>query len=194
MIVKICGITNPEDAAAAVLAGATALGFNFYPPSPRYISAETASRIAPAVPAGVLKVGVFVNENPARMAETMREAQLDIAQVIGEPPPAGVPYWRVYKVDDFFLPEGLDGRAEALLLDTPSGTLHGGTGKTFDWSRARIPGRRVVIAGGLGPDNVAAAVRACGPWGVDACSRLESSPGRKDPGKVRAFVAAALSV
>jgi phosphoribosylanthranilate isomerase len=194
MIVKICGITNLEDAEMTVRAGATALGFNFYPNSPRYVSPETASRLAAIVPIGVLKVGVFVNEDPDRLTETMREAGLDIAQVIGNAPADGTPYWRAYKVDPRFSAASLDAAAEAHLLDTPSASLHGGTGQAFDWTRARIPGRRVVIAGGLGPDNVGAAIRASEPWGVDACSRLESSPGRKDPEKVRAFIAAALSV
>jgi phosphoribosylanthranilate isomerase len=192
--VKICGITNLEDAEMTVRAGATALGFNFYPNSPRYVSPETASRLAAIVPIGVLKVGVFVNEDPDRLTETMREAGLDIAQVIGNAPADGTPYWRAYQVDLQFSEASLDAAAEAHLLDTPSTSLHGGTGQAFDWTRARIPGRRVVIAGGLGPDNVGAAIRASEPWGVDACSRLESSPGRKDPEKVRAFIAAALSV
>ena len=87
-----------------------------------------------------------------------------------------------------------DPGAEAFLLDTPSASLYGGTGATFDWRLARIPGKRIVIAGGLGPENVALAVSECRPWGVDACSRLESSPGRKDHEKIDAFVRAALSV
>jgi phosphoribosylanthranilate isomerase len=194
MIVKICGITSLEDAAMAVRAGATALGFNFYAPSPRYVSAEAASLITATIPVGVLKVGVFVNEDPSRLAETMREAELDVAQIIGDAPLPGIPYWRVYKVDEHFSTESLDGGATAHLLDTASQSLHGGTGQTFDWDRARIPGQQIIVAGGLGPDNVAAAIRASAPWGVDACSRLESSPGRKDPDKVRAFVAAALNV
>jgi phosphoribosylanthranilate isomerase len=194
MIVKICGITSREDAAVAVRAGATAIGFNFYAPSPRYVSAEAASLIAATIPVGVLKVGVFVNEDPHRLAETMREAELDVAQIIGDAPLPGIPYWRVYKVDEHFSPETMDDGAAAHLLDTPSAVLHGGTGRTFEWDRARIPGRQIIIAGGLGPENVAAAIRASVPWGVDACSRLESSPGRKDPDKVRAFIAAALSV
>jgi phosphoribosylanthranilate isomerase len=194
MIVKICGIMHLDDAEVAIRAGATALGFNFYRQSPRYVSPETASRLAALVPVGVLKVGVFVNEDPSLLAETMRAAGLDIAQVIGDAPHDGTPYWRAYKVDEQFSAGGLDETAEAHLLDTPSRALHGGTGQTFDWTRARIPGQRIVIAGGLGPDNVGAAIRASEPWGVDACSRLESSPGRKDPEKVRAFIAAALSV
>jgi phosphoribosylanthranilate isomerase len=194
MMVKICGITTREDACVAVEAGAGALGFNFYPSSPRAISAGTARSITDQLPAGILKVGVFVNEAPRRIARTMDEAGLDVAQVIGAAP-AGIRSWKVVRVGDDFPAGELDDPApEAFLLDTASPALYGGTGHTFDWSRARIPGKRIVIAGGLGPDNVAAAIRQCRPWGVDACSRLEASPGRKDPDQMKAFVAAALSV
>ena len=194
MMVKICGITTCADAAVAVEAGAAALGFNFYPPSPRFIEAAAAREITAMLPPEILRVGVFVNETPGRIEQTMDEASLDIAQFIGTAPGA-TRTWKVVRVTGDFSPEVLDDPApEAFLLDTPSDSLHGGTGRAFDWSRARIPGKRIVIAGGLGPDNVAAAIRECHPWGVDACSRLESSPGRKDPGKVKAFVAAALSV
>lgn len=194
MIVKICGITNREDAEIAIEAGASALGFNFYPPSPRAITAEAARRVIDGAPPGILKIGIFVNQQPANIARTMEEADLDVAQVIGLPP-AGMRYWEVHHVGPEFsggeLPKS---EAEAFLLDTASATLAGGTGRAFDWTRARIAGKRIVIAGGLGPDNVAEAIRRCRPWGVDACSRLESSPGRKDPEKVKAFVTAALSV
>jgi phosphoribosylanthranilate isomerase len=139
-------------------------------------------------------VGVFVNEDPAVVARTMTEAGLDVAQVIG-PAPTGIRTWQVHRVANDFCAEQLaDENAEAFLLDTPSASLYGGTGTTFDWRRARIPGKRIVIAGGLGPDNVATAVSECRPWGVDSCSRLESSPGRKDHEKIEAFVRAALSV
>jgi phosphoribosylanthranilate isomerase len=194
MIVKICGITNREDACAALEAGASALGFNFYPPSPRAILASHARDIAEVIPRGILKVGVFVNEDPAVVVRTMDDAGLDIAQVIGRTP-VGVRTWQVHRVAVDFAPEQLaDPNAEAFLLDAPSASLHGGTGATFDWRRARIPGTKIVIAGGLGPDNVATAIGQCRPWGVDACSRLEKSPGRKDHEKLLAFVRAALSV
>jgi phosphoribosylanthranilate isomerase len=193
MIVKICGITNPEDAALAVDAGATALGFNFYQPSPRYISPETARSIVETVPPGIVKVGIFVNELPATVTATLAASGLDVAQIIGEPV-RDIRFWRVYRMDESFSEDALnDPDTEAFLLDAPSGLLFGGTGQTIDWRRARIPGKRIVLAGGLGPDNVAAAISECQPWGVDACSRLESSPGRKDAHKVRAFVLAALN-
>ncbi len=194
MMVKICGITNLEDAQTAVEAGASALGFNFYPRSPRAIGTKAAKEITSTVPPGILKVGIFVNEPPETIKNVMSEAGLDIAQVIGEGSPAAR-VWKVYRVDEDFSPGQLDGSTvEAFLLDTPSASQYGGTGHTFPWSRARIAGKRIVIAGGLGPDNVAAAIQESRPWGVDACSRLERSPGRKDPAKVRAFITAAFSL
>jgi phosphoribosylanthranilate isomerase len=195
MIVKVCGITTAEDAQIAVEAGAAALGFNFYPKSPRHITPQAARRIGLEVPATVLKVGIFVNESAAAIAAAVVEAGLDIAQVIGQSPGAAVRYWMVHRVEADFTADQLeDPHAEAFLLDTPSDSLYGGTGQAFDWMRADIPGRRIILAGGLGPDNVRAAIRACRPWGVDACSRLEREPGRKDPEKVKAFVEAALNV
>jgi phosphoribosylanthranilate isomerase len=194
MMVKVCGITNLADAEVAVEAGVSALGFNFYLPSPRAIRLEAARAIADRLPAGVVKVGIFVNVPPEVVVGTLQHAGMDVAQVIGEMP-SGVRTWKVCHAGPDFSAEELDDpHAEAFLLDTPSAALYGGTGRTFDWSRARIEGKRIVIAGGLGPDNVAAAIRAARPWGVDACSRLESAPGLKDPEKVKAFVAAALSV
>ena len=194
MIVKICGITNPEDLEVAVEAGANALGFNFFPRSPRYVTPERAAALARQVPAGVLKVGVFVNEPAERIAKIAAQAALDVAQLHGEcGAPAGLRIWRAVAVGPGFDPASLaGGDAEALLLDAPAGELYGGTGRTFDWSRAEGLGVKFVLAGGLGPDNVAEAVRRLRPWGVDACSRLEAAPGRKDPEKVRAFVRAAL--
>ena len=194
MIVKICGITNQDDADLCAESGAAALGFNFFPQSPRYITPEHAARIASHLPPEVLKVGIFVNEAPAHIAAVKAEARLDVAQIIGDPP-RGLRYWTTHRVNADFAADQLDdSEAEAFLLDTPSATLFGGTGHTFDWQRARIPGKRIIIAGGLGPDNVSAAIRAATPWGVDACSRLEREPGRKDPAKVKAFVQAALNV
>ena len=193
-MVKICGITSREDAEASAEAGASALGFNFYPKSPRYIRPESAARIA--VPAGILKVGVFVNEPPERVAAVALEAGLDVAQLHGDEaadfPVPGLRVWRAFRVSPEFdarLLEAYD--AEAYLLDAPS-AAYGGSGAAFDWKLARIPGRRIILAGGLGPDNVAAAVREARPWGVDACSHLEAAPGRKDPRRVKEFILKAL--
>ena len=196
MIIKICGITNQADAETAVTAGATALGFNFWPKSPRFVSIETARAIAGGLPAPVWKVGLFVDETAARMEETMQEAGMDVAQVHGPlDGPLAVRYWRAFPATAPNLRGLLAGmQAEAAVIDTPAGEARGGTGRSFDWTLAAgLPGH-IVLAGGLGPDNVQEAIRVARPWGVDACSRLESAPGIKDPEKVRAFVAAIRSI
>lgn len=194
MIVKVCGITNAEDAAAAIAGGATAIGFNFYARSPRYIAPEDAARIA--TPQGVRRVGVFVNEPRATVERIVQLAALDVAQLHGEEPfeeyPAGTAVWKAARVTaDLDLSRYLDGRAEALLLDGPAGVLYGGAGKTFDWSLAAAASRRIILAGGLDGSNVAAAIAMAHPWGVDACSRIESAPGKKDHKKMSEFLQAA---
>ena len=195
MIVKVCGITNTEDAQAAIAAGATAIGFNFYPKSPRYITAERAAAIETSP--GVLRVGVFVNESSATVRAIARSAALDIVQLHGDESPEALPrdlrVWKAFRVDAQFLPAQLDVYpAEAFVLDGPAGGEYGGNGRPFAWAAAVGITHRILIAGGLDASNVGLAIRAARPWGVDACSRLESAPGRKDLDKVRAFVRAAL--
>ncbi len=191
MMVKICGITNQADAEMCVEAGASALGFNFFPPSPRFIDPAVAAAIAGTIPAGVTKVGVFAGKEAVEIEQMTRDAGLDVAQVYGSSRPA-IRFWRACHAGDYST-ELADG-AEAVLLDTPGGKMPGGTGATFDWARARGLAPRVIIAGGLDETNVRVAIAAAQPWGVDACSRLESSPGRKDARKVRNFIRAALNV
>jgi phosphoribosylanthranilate isomerase len=198
MIVKICGITNREDAQVAVDGGVTALGFIFYEQSPRYIAPEHAARIIERLPTGVWKVGLFVNVAPAEVVRIRKAAGLDIVQLQGDEPPEDLPaegrVWKTMHVDGPLNIARMDAyRAEAFLLDTPSEKVYGGTGRTFDWSKAAGTGRRIVLAGGLDAENVRAAIRQVRPWGVDACSRLESSPGRKDHVKMARFLKAALS-
>jgi phosphoribosylanthranilate isomerase len=194
MMVKVCGITNIEDALAAVAAGASALGFNFYVKSPRYLSSSAAAAIAALVPGEVLKVGVFVNEAPADVAGIARAVKLDVVQLHGGEAPAGLRYWRGCRVSaDAVLDVDSATGAEAILLDTAVAGMHGGTGRTFAWHLARIDGWRVVVAGGLDAGNVRDAIRAARPWGVDACSRIESTPGRKDQRKMTDFIQAALA-
>lgn len=189
MLIKICGITNESDAAAAVEAGADALGFNFYSKSPRYLSPKQAAGIVRNLPAGVCKVGIFVNEEARWVREVMAAANLDVAQLHGGAA-GGIRHWRAIPVRDQ-APLPPDDGAEALLLDTASAMLHGGTGIPFRWELARGLGYRVVLAGGLDEHNVGEAIRAAEPWGVDACSRLESQPGQKNHDKLRRFVEAA---
>jgi phosphoribosylanthranilate isomerase len=192
MMVKICGITNREDALAAVEAGASAIGFNFYRESPRYISPTGASMIAAKLPANVWKVGIFVNETPETIAKIALDAALDVAQLYGTSEARGIRVWRAIQANESLLSHVNDETAEAVLLDTPSDDLHGGTGTSFDWSRAKGLPKHIIIAGGLDATNVRRAIEEAQPWGVDACSRLEKSPGLKDHDKVREFVKAAL--
>ena len=196
MVLKICGITNQADVDAAMDAGANAIGFNFYARSPRYIEPERAAEIRTAP--GVRRVGVFVNEARVRVEEISRQTGLDVAQLHGderaEDYPAGPAVWKAVRVDGL-KPLPLWGTVqvdvEALVLDGPAGELYGGAGRTFDWKRARGSGWRIVLAGGLDAGNVARAVELARPWGVDACSRIESAPGKKDRQKMSEFLQAA---
>jgi len=192
MMVKICGITNPEDALAAIEGGAQALGFNFWPGSPRYITPDAARELIAKLPAGVWKVGVFVDEKPERIALIARETGLDVVQLHGQETgadfPQGLRVWKAIRIGAHFDREALDQYpAEALLLD---GTANG---VTYDWTLAAGIRRKVIVAGGLDAANVGKAIDQARPWGVDACSRIESSPGRKDHAKMAQFLKAALS-
>jgi phosphoribosylanthranilate isomerase len=192
MMVKICGITNREDALAAVEAGASAVGFNFYRESPRYISPTGAALIGTKIPANVWKVGVFVNESPETIAKIVLDAGLDVAQLHGNSKMRGMRIWQaVSAVGTEAGP--LTESVEALLIDTPSNEAFGGTGKTWDWSQAPHLEQKIIIAGGLDAGNVRLAIEQAQPWGVDACSRIEKSPGLKDHDKMRKFVKAALA-
>jgi phosphoribosylanthranilate isomerase len=195
MMVKVCGITNLEDATAAIDAGASALGFNFYPESPRYIDPETAAGIAARLAPGVLKTGVFVNAPAGSVKNIVLAVGLDVVQLHGASfAPSGVRFWRAVRMRpgfDFASLDALD--AEAFLIDAFSGEAWGGTGHTWDWTLAAGVNQRIILAGGLDATNVREAIREARPWGVDACSRIESSPGKKDRAKMRAFVEAALA-
>lgn len=200
MILKICGITNQADADAAMEAGANAIGFNFYLRSPRYIAPEEAAAIRTA---GVRRVGVFVNEARARVEEIARMAALDVVQLHGDEEPGDYPagvVWKAVRVGAGFDWAQVMGPVdrlkpvplpEALVLDGPAGELYGGAGRTFDWTLAGGCGYRIVLAGGLDGSNVARAIELARPWGVDACSRIESAPGKKDHQKMREFLQAA---
>jgi len=200
--VKICGITNLEDALVSVAAGADALGFNFYRRSPRYIEPLAAREIIDSLPASVLTVGVFVNEpSPEAVERIASDAGLAAVQLHGDESPDYCLALRgryVIKVlaagDDFEPQRALDYDVQAIMLDTFDPQVRGGTGRVFDWAIARktrelVP--RLFLAGGLAAENVRNAIAAVDPYGVDACSRLEISPGKKVPERVEAFVKAA---
>ncbi|HEX9993133.1 MAG TPA: phosphoribosylanthranilate isomerase [Acidimicrobiales bacterium] len=196
MFVKICGVTSEEDALLAVALGADAVGFVFAP-SRRQVTAERARDIARRLPPEVLTVGVFRDEAPQRVVDLVHTAGLRAVQLHGHETPeqarwvrARVPFLiQAFPGGDPALARAADYGADAVLVDSASP----GSGEVWDWSLAEgaPSGHRVILAGGLTPGNVAGAVARVRPWGVDVASGVESSPGRKDPVKVRAFVAAA---
>lgn len=199
--IKICGITNLEDALACADAGVNLLGFNFYSGSPRFIKPERAREIIAELPVAILTVGVFVNAGaPSDVARVADIAGVAAVQLHGDESPsycrelAGRFVIKALRATEGFKPESAaEFETDAILLDSFDVRQRGGTGKTFDWSLARrtsslVP--KLILAGGLGSENVAEAVATVEPYGVDACSSLESSPGHKDIAQVRKFVAA----
>jgi phosphoribosylanthranilate isomerase len=200
-LVKICGITNAGDALVAADAGADAVGIIFAE-SPRRVDVEEARRISIAVPENVIRVGVFVDEDPAEVLMISREVGLDLAQLHGDEPPetvtalreAGVKVMKALRVESAATLEAIDEfEADLFLLDAYSTRARGGTGERFDWGVAKsLRGRdNIVVSGGLGPENVHEAVEFFEPFGVDASSSLEDGPGRKNGELVRRFVLAA---
>jgi phosphoribosylanthranilate isomerase len=211
--IKICGVTRPDDGAMVAAAGADYIGLNFWPSSKRYLPPDRAPVVAAAAreasrSMGALQlVGLFVNAAPDEIVAIARDLALDVIQLHGDESPDDAlaiaratrcPVWKAIAVAG---PADLERLAvwpaDALLLDAPA-VGRGGSGKVFDWNLARDaqkahPDRRLVLAGGLGPDNVRAAIEAVGPWAVDVASGVESAPGIKDAAKVAAFIAAVTS-
>ncbi len=198
--VKVCGITNPEDARFAVEAGADVLGLVFAE-SPRQVSVEQAREVVAALPDGVLKVGVFVNAEPKEVLRIASEVGLDYAQLHGDESPevvaavrkGGLKVVKALRVRDAgsLVIEGYE--ADLFLLDAYSARARGGTGTRFDWELAKsLKGRgNILVSGGLTPENVREAIRFFEPYGVDASSSLEEAPGKKNRERVRRFVSAA---
>jgi len=201
-LVKICGITNIEDAFAAVDAGADMLGFNFYRASPRHIEPETARAIIDKLPEGILTAGVFVNEKLEEVKRIQAVSGVMLLQLHGDETPEyckslreGVlPIIKVFNTGRHFtVEEILAYDVQLIMLDARDGATRGGTGQLSDWSQAaqaKLLKPLCFLAGGLSPSNVGAAITAVAPFGVDACSSLELAPGKKDHDKVRDFVAA----
>ena len=202
--VKICGITNLEDARHAADSGADALGFNFYEKSTMYIQPGAAGSIIKQLNGTTEHIGVFVNEDLQKLLTIVSTIRLDAIQLHGDEDPGyalectrrtGLPVIKAFRLGPTFsVDEPERYQADAILLDTYSEDKIGGTGKTFDWAAAKkISGLfpKVYLAGGLSAENVAAAICAVHPFAVDACSLLESTPGRKDREKVSRFIAAA---
>jgi phosphoribosylanthranilate isomerase len=195
--VKICGITRPADGAAAAQAGADAIGLVFYPKSPRYLSAERAIEIRDALPPFVQTVALFVNADAAQVSQVLGRVKPSLLQFHGDETPEfcgqfGVPFVKACRIrPDVDVLQYLQpySRAAAWLVDSfvPE---YGGVGESFDWSLVpRGLARPLILSGGLDQKNVARAVRAVHPWGVDVSSGVESAKGIKDAGKMTAFVA-----
>ena len=201
-LVKICGITNLEDARAAVDACADALGFNFWDRSPRYISPANAREIIDQLPSSSLKVGVFVNEEIETVVRVISETGVTAVQLHGDESPEYCQRLKqTFVIKAFGARRDLDLDAynvDAVMLDTKDPVLRGGTGRVFDWSIAQGESVKSVaklfLAGGLSPENVAEAIATVRPYAVDACSSLEETPGKKNHARMRAFVNAVRSV
>jgi phosphoribosylanthranilate isomerase len=198
--VKICGVTDPDDAKNAALLGADAIGLNFYERSPRFIDGTLASRIIEAVPAFISVVGVFVNHpNPQGLEDLALSLGLHAVQLHGNETPdycsmiQKVKVIKAFRVDSNFRVESLKNYSNTMfLLDSGSGAQFGGTGKVFDWSQAYGANAFgwIVLAGGLTSDNVGDAISRLHPFAVDVSSGVESSPRHKDYEKMRRFIEA----
>lgn len=196
MFVKICGTTTEADALLAVAMGADAVGFIFAP-SPRQVAPLAVADIVRRLPPEILTVGVFRNEAPSRVVDIVNGVGLKAAQLHGHERPEDTRWVRervpmvlkAFAAGERALASARSFGADAILLDSPSP----GSGQVFDWRLAdgAPDGIKLLLAGGLGPDNVAEAIAAVRPWGVDVVSGVEAEPGRKDPRRLRAFVAAA---
>ncbi len=199
--IKICGITNHEDAANAVASGADALGFNFFKGSTRYISPGKAAEICAQVPAFVATVGLFVNEPLADVNRIIGSLRLGLVQFHGDETPGycdsvGHPYMKALRAtnrDRIEVEAQSFETAQAILVDTATDGQFGGTGKTFDWSMLPDLGKPVVLAGGLDATNVGAAIAATHPYAVDVSGGVERSRGVKDVAKMKKFVEAVQS-
>lgn len=214
--IKICGVTNPDDARLAAEAGADAIGLNFFAGSKRYIRPEIADSVAAAIPQGVLKVGVFVNADAEFVCRESDRLRLDLIQLAGDETPeyvaklAGRRTMKVFRpklsgndgfsvILQFMAQSAISGSMPALMLiDAHVPGEFGGTGKTVDWTSIGTAAERItrntpplVLAGGLTPENVGAAILSARPSAVDVASGVESSPGVKDPTRMRMFVGAA---
>ncbi len=208
--IKICGITTVEDALFAAAAGADAIGLNFCDKSPRYVSAERAKEICNSLPAGVVRVGVFVNSLPKGIIATANRLGLSAVQLHGDEGPdflaalGKLPVIKAFRCKESTLDSVTAFLSlceesclpSSILLDAHAPGQYGGTGQVLDWStlgkeRNKLLGLPLILAGGLTAQNVALAIQLARPDAVDTASGVESSPGRKDPGQVQAFITAA---
>ncbi|MBI3586923.1 MAG: phosphoribosylanthranilate isomerase [Ignavibacteriales bacterium] len=202
LFVKICGITNLEDAQHAVLCKADAIGFIFYEESPRFIPHHRAAEIVKKLPEHVSKIGVFVNADRKFIHEVVSHVNLSAVQLYGNEGPDDLVNYeasviKVFRVkDDFDVEVMRNYIVDAFLLDTHKEGMMGGTGTTFNWNLAVAAKEygKIILSGGLTPENIEEAVRFVQPYGVDVSSGVEASPGKKDPQKVREFIMRAKSI
>jgi phosphoribosylanthranilate isomerase len=201
--VKICGITNLEDALSAVASGADALGFVFFQESPRYVPYNDAASIIRKLPPFITTIGVFVNEKPEQIEKITSLTGIDVIQLHGDEPPSQCSLSkRVIKAIRVKSLESLDsvihyqGKISAFLLDTYAPTVFGGTGRIFNWDIASYAKQfgRIILAGGLTPDNIAEAMKQVMPYGVDVSSGVEAKKGKKDHAKMKLFIERAKGV
>lgn len=195
--VKICGITNPDDAKAAIDFGADAIGFVFFPESPRHVSAEDAAEIINKLPSFITTVGVFVNEALNHVEEIIATTGIDVIQLHGEEPPEMctvsrriIKAFRIQTIKSLDALMHYKDRVTAFLLDTYTPDMLGGTGRIFNWDVAVYAKQfgDIILAGGLTPENVADAVRHVRPYAVDVSSGVESGKGKKDHKKMKLFI------
>lgn len=204
--VKVCGITNLEDALVAATSGADALGFNFWPPSARYLEPSVAAAMVAHLPPFVTPVGVFVDAKPEQVEAIARRTGIRAVQLHGEESPEeaarlgarGLTVLKAFRVGSSFRPRDLRRYpgVSAFLLDAEVKGRRGGTGQTFNWKQAQAARRygRIFLAGGLTPENVVEAIGQVLPYGVDVCTGVEREPGLKDHGRLREFIARAKGV
>lgn len=196
--VKFCGFTRSEDVQSAVMLGADALGFVFYPPSKRAVTPDQAVRLMALVPAFVTRVGLFVDASPEVITEIAKRTRLNLIQFHGSETPAdceaiGLPYIRAIRMRpevDVLAEMEAYASASGFLLDAYQPGIPGGTGAQFDWGRIPQTSVPVILAGGLTPDNARDAIDAVAPWALDVSGGIESEPGIKDPDKMARFIQA----
>ncbi len=199
MIIKICGITNADDAFHAASLGANALGFIFSKNSPRYVSPQTVEEITPFLPPFIQLVGVFVDAEKAEIEETMQRCRLDVVQLHGQETPEFclrmnrrvIKAFRVAEPEDVEALAQYQGMISAALLDTKVKNMEGGSGKIFDWGlalKAKEYDIPIILAGGINSGNIKKAIQLVNPYAIDLSSGVESSPGRKDYNKMRDII------
>lgn len=195
--VKICGITNLDDAQVAIDAGADMIGLNFYPPSPRYVTPDQAQTIVEHLPPQVLAVGIFVNETAETMTHVAEVSGVTRLQLHGDEAPSvcaalSLPVIKVFRFTEHVRPEMMADytTVNAFLVEGFHEKLYGGSGAVANWQQVATlhDYGRIILAGGLTPENVQQAIRVVQPYAVDVVSGVEASPGQKDPQKVRTFV------